>query len=67
VARTASDSGTSFVASRGTALSAHDASAREARLVRYVDQLQGRVQVPDDSAWWARQLGRTRESLPPTP
>jgi hypothetical protein len=36
-------------------------------MVRYVDQLQGRIQVPDDSAWWAMQLGRTRESLPPTP
>jgi hypothetical protein len=67
VASTASDSGTSFVASRGATVSAPDANAREARMVRYVDQLQGRIQVPDDSAWWAMQLGRTRESLPPTP
>ena len=67
MASIASDSCTSFVAARGTPLSAPDASAREARLVRYVDQLQGRMQVPDDSAWWAMQLGRTRESLPPTP
>jgi len=35
--------------------------------VRYVDQLQRRVPLPDDTAWWAMQLGRTRESLPPTP
>lgn len=67
MASTASDSGTTFAASRGGAHSAPEASAQEARIVRYADQLQGRVQLPDDTAWWAMQLGRTRESLPPTP
>jgi chromosome segregation ATPase len=36
---------------------------RERDIASYVGQLQGKVQLPDDSAWWAKQLG-TKEEQP---